>query len=102
MDTRVTLRNVPLCHELLHYARRCCEGLAPLLGNDARCELLIARGRGQGWAYVARVALPDLDLSPTYEADPDPYLAVRNAVAVLQGRLSPLPITSTQRRTAQA
>lgn len=75
----INLRNVPFSEELLFFIRRCA-------GPTSR-DLAVRVRRTDVPSRVHEVSiLPKGASTPIVETDPDVYLAVRNAFAVLRGR----------------
>jgi hypothetical protein len=92
MYTDVTVRGLSLSDELVHYARRCCAELANHVGEDARCHVVFeARTRNNRPTVAVRIALVGDVLALSFDGDPDPFLAVRNASATLRARLEHPP-----------
>jgi hypothetical protein len=90
-EVDLTLRSVALTEELVHYVRSRCERLAPLVGEDGSCRVVLERRDRDGAppTVTARVEMRRAQArSLVCESDPDPFLAARNALAVLEARLS--------------
>ena len=76
----INLRNVPFSEELLFFIRRCA-------GPGARdLAVRVRRTDVPSRVHEVEIARTGTDDRPIVETDPDLYLAVRNAFAVLHGR----------------
>lgn len=76
----INLRNVPFSEELLFFIRRCA-------GPTARdIEVRVVRTDVPARVHEVSIIRRGTLAAPIVETDPDVYLAIRNAFAILRGR----------------
>lgn len=93
VDLEVTLRGVPVDEALVHYVRQCAVSLSPLAGRSARWEVRVqgsTASRRPTYEVAIDVSSPAARIS-LHHADPDEFLAVRDAFQLVGQQLGTPP-----------